>query len=95
MKKEKIKRVAALSYTEDMTAPKVIASGKGKVAENILKEAEKNNIPVYEDAKLATILTEIEIGSQIPEELYELVAKIMVFVGDMDELYAKTRKASK
>jgi flagellar biosynthesis protein len=95
MKREKIKRVAALSYTEDMTAPKIIASGKGKVAENILKEAEKNNIAVYQDPKLATILTELEIGSQIPEELYELVAKIMVFVGDMDELYSKTKNARK
>jgi flagellar biosynthesis protein len=95
MQKEKIKKVAALSYTEDMAAPKVIASGKGKVADNIIKEAEKNNIPVYQDEKLATILTEIEIGSQIPEELYELVAKIMVFVGDMDELYAKTKNARK
>lgn len=95
MKKEKIKRAAALSYTEDMAAPKVVASGKGKVAENILKEAEKNDVPVYEDAKLATILTEIEIGNQIPEELYELVAKILVFVGDMDELYAKTKRARK
>ena len=95
MKREKTKRVAALSYTEDMTAPKIIASGKGKIAENILKEAEKNDIPVYEDPKLATILTELEIGSQIPEELYELVAKIMVFVGDMDELYAKTKQTRK
>jgi len=95
MRKEKIKRVAALSYSEGMVAPKIIASGKGKVAENILEEAEKNHIPVYKDPKLATILTELEIGSQIPQELYELVAKIMVFVGDMDELYAKTKHAQK
>lgn len=91
MKEEKVKKVVALSYTEDMTAPIVVASGKGLVAENILKEAEKNKIPVYEDEKMATILTELQIGEQIPEALYELVAKVMVFVGDMDELYAKTK----
>ncbi len=95
MRKEKIKRVAALSYTENMTAPTVIASGQGTVAENILKEAKKSNIPVYQDEKLATILTEIEIGKQIPVELYELVAKIMVFIGDVDELYIKTKHAKK
>ncbi|MDF2877945.1 MAG: type secretion exporter [Clostridia bacterium] len=95
VKKDKIKKVAALSYTENMTAPTIVASGQGKVADNILEEAQKHDIPVYQDEKLATILTEIEIGRQIPEELYELVAKIMVFVGDMDELYAKTKHARK
>ncbi len=91
MKYKHQKKAAALSYTDKMTAPTVVASGKGIVAENILKEAEKHAIPVYQDDKLATILTEIEIGDQIPAELYELVAKIMVFVGDMDKLYAKTK----
>lgn len=94
-KKNKVKRAAALSYNENMNAPTIVASGKGKVAENIIKEAEKNDVPVYQDKKLATILTEMEIGEQIPEELYELVAKIMVFVGDMDELYAKTKNFNK
>ncbi|MBU3805198.1 MAG: EscU/YscU/HrcU family type III secretion system export apparatus switch protein, partial [Candidatus Cellulosilyticum pullistercoris] len=81
----------ALSYKEDMVAPTIVASGSGKVAENILTEAKKNQIPVYEDKKLATILTELEIGEAIPQELYEIVAKILLFVGDMDELYAKTK----
>ncbi len=88
---DKIKKVAALSYKEDMAAPKIIASGKGKVAENILKEAQNNDIAVYKDPKLATLLTELEVGDQIPEELYDIVAKILVFVGDMDDLYAKTK----
>ncbi|PHV71126.1 flagellar biosynthesis protein FlhB [Sporanaerobium hydrogeniformans] len=91
MKYKHERKAAALSYNEEMTAPTVVASGKGKVAENILKEAEKHGVPVYQDNKLATILTEIEVGNQIPAELYELVAKIMVFVGDMDKLYAKTK----
>lgn len=89
--KDKIKKAAALSYKEDMVAPKIVASGKGKVAENILKEGENNAIAVYKDPKLATLLTELEVGDQIPEELYDIVAKILVFVGDMDALYAKTK----
>lgn len=89
--KKKMKKAVALSYKEDMVAPMIVASGSGKVAENILAEAKKNQVPVYEDKKLATILTELEIGEAIPQELYEIVAKILVFVGDMDELYAKTK----
>lgn len=91
MADKKMKKAIALSYKEDMLAPTIVASGNGKVAENILAEAKKNQIPVYEDKKLATILTELDIGEAIPEELYEIVAKILLFVGDMDELYAKTK----
>ena len=89
--KQKIKKAVALSYTEDMVAPTIVASGSGKVADNILEEAKKNNIPVYEDSKVATILTELDLGNTIPPELYEAVAKILIFVGDMDDLYAKTK----
>ncbi len=89
--KKDIKKAAALSYTPEMNAPQVVALGKGEVADNIIEEANKHHIPVYKDDNLATILTELEVGSFIPPQLYEIVAKIMVFVGDMDELYAKTK----
>ena len=88
---KKSKKAVALSYTEDMVAPIVVASGTGKVAENILNEAEKSQVPVYRDDKLATILTELELGDTIPAELYEAVARILIFVGDMDDLYAKAK----
>lgn len=90
--RKKEKKAVALAYTEDMIAPTIVASGRGKVAENILAEAEKNKVPVYEDSKLATILTELDLGHTIPPELYEVVARILIFVGDMDELYAKTKE---
>lgn len=90
--KKQIKKAVALSYKDDMVAPIIVASGMGKVAENILQEAEKSQVPVYEDSKLATILTELELGESIPPELYEAVARILIFVGDMDDLYAKTRR---
>lgn len=86
----KAKRAAALQYTGDMNAPKVVAKGKGYVAENIIREAREKDVPVYEDGKLATLLTELEVGQQIPSELYDIVAQILVFVGDLDELYGKT-----
>ncbi len=85
------KKVAAISYQGDMAAPKVIASGSGHVADNILEEAAKHDIPVYKDKKLATLLTELEVGEQIPEALYNVVAEILVFVSDLDELYQKAK----
>jgi flagellar biosynthesis protein len=91
--KKEIKKAVALSYTEELAAPKIVASGKGEVAENILEEAKKHDISVYKDEKLATLLTELEVGDQIPEELYDIVAKILVFIGDMDELYGKTKRS--
>lgn len=94
MNKAQVK-VAAVSYKAGMAAPTVVAKGQGKVAENILEEASKHDIPVYKDRQLATLLTEIELGEQIPEELYDLVAQILVFVSDVDELYEKTGRASK
>lgn len=91
VKKDQVKKAVALSYKDDMTAPTVIASGTGLVAEHILEKAKDYKVPVYEDEKLATILGELDLGQSIPPELYELVAKILVFVGDMDDLYAKTK----
>lgn len=86
-----MKKAAAISYNENMSAPKVVAKGQGTVAVNIIEEGKQNNIPVYEDKELVTLLTQIELGEQIPEELYDLVAKVLVFVGDIDELYTKSK----
>nr|WP_302596199.1 EscU/YscU/HrcU family type III secretion system export apparatus switch protein [uncultured Cellulosilyticum sp.] len=91
MKKQPIKKAVAISYNTDMNAPTIVASGQGKVAENIIEAAKKGEVPVYEDQKMATILTKLQVGDQIPEELYEAVAKVLLFVKDMDELYGKTK----
>lgn len=91
MKKQPIKKAVALSYNTDMNAPTIVASGQGKVAENIIEAAKKSEVPVYEDQKMATILTKLQVGDQIPEELYEAVAKVLLFVKDMDELYGETK----
>lgn len=93
--KEKLKKAIALSYQQEVGAPVVVATGRGIVAEHILKEAEANKIPVYEDEKLATLLNELELNETIPPQLYNIVAEILVFVGDMDALYQRTREENK
>lgn len=87
---KKIKEVAALRYTpgED-TAPKIVALGKGEIAEKILEKAKENDIPVYQDNELAHTLNAFNIGDQIPQELYSVVAEILVFISSLDESYGE------
>ncbi len=90
--KEKVKTAVALGYDPNEDgAPKVIASGKGALAEKIIEQAKENKIPVHEDSKLADTLSRLEIGEMIPPELYEVVAEILVFVDAMDKIKAKDK----
>lgn len=85
-------KAIALSYESGEDAPKVVASGKGYVAETILQKAEEAKVPIHQDAKVAEALSDVEIGAYIPQELYEVVAEILVFVGDMDAIREKIKR---
>ncbi len=90
--KDKVKTAVALGYDPNEDgAPKVIASGKGALAEKIIEQAKENKIPVHQDDKLADTLSHLEIGEMIPPELYEVVAEILVFVDAMDKIKAKDK----
>jgi flagellar biosynthesis protein len=92
MENKKKKTAVALGYDPNEDgAPKVIASGKGALAEKIIEKAKENKIPVHEDDKLADTLSRLEIGKMIPPELYEVVAEILVFVDAMDKIKAKDK----
>lgn len=91
-KEKKPKQAIALAYDPQEDAPKVIASGKGVLAERIIEKAQEANVPVHQDNKLAETLSRLEIGEMIPPELYEVVAEILVFVDAMDKIKAKGLK---
>jgi len=74
------KTAVALSYEAGDQAPKILATGKGYVAEKIIEAAKEENVPVHKDEKLAATLSKLEIGDYIPKELYGVVAEILVFV---------------
>ena len=74
------KTAFALSYEEGDKAPKILATGKGYVAEKIIEAAKEENVPIHKDEKLAGTLSKLEIGDYIPKELYGVVAEILVFV---------------
>lgn len=79
--KTKRKKAIALSYDDESNkAPVVVASGSGYTAEKILEVAEKVGVPVFEDETTTTLLCQLEIGQEIPEKLYEVVAQIFAHI---------------
>lgn len=94
-KEGKPKQAIALSYDPDEEAPRVIASGRGALAERIIERAKESDVPVHQDDKLADTLSRLEIGDMIPPELYEVVAEILVFVDAMDKIKAKMDQKGK
>lgn len=82
---EKIKKAVALRYDRSKeSAPRVVASGKGYRAEKIIEVAGEAHVPVYEDPALVDMLSYLDLGSEIPEELYHMVAEVLVFVYYLD-----------
>jgi len=79
-RRPKRKLAVALGYTPEMEAPKVLAKGKGAVAEKLIEKARELGIPLQEDASLAEVLSRLDIDREIPPELYEIVAQILSFV---------------
>ncbi|MCL1983278.1 MAG: EscU/YscU/HrcU family type III secretion system export apparatus switch protein [Clostridiales bacterium] len=77
----KNKRTAvALKYDEySNMAPVVVASGAGYMAEKIIEVASENNVPVFEDSSLSTILSQLDLGTEVPNELYQVVVDIYVY----------------
>ncbi len=73
------KKAVALKYDESKSAPIIVASGLGYMAEKIVEVANEHNLPVYEDNSLTNVLTQLELGTPIPEELYKAVVDIYVY----------------
>ncbi|HHU32136.1 MAG TPA: FhlB domain-containing protein [Clostridia bacterium] len=86
VEKGKRKLAIALRYRpEQDNAPKVIASGFRERAKRIISMAKDLNIPVYEEPELARTLVGLEIGEEIPPELYQAVAAILVYIQNLDK----------
>lgn len=89
MENKKNKTAVALSYDINEPAPKIIASGRGYLADKILNVAKESNIPIHQDEKLANTLSKLEIGDCIPPELYNIVSEILVFVDNLDKIKSR------
>ncbi len=76
----------ALRYTpeEGDFSPRVVATGQGYLAEEILRLARENDIPLRQDPALAGALATLDVGAQIPPELFRAVAEVLAFVYKMN-----------
>ena len=84
LKNKNNKIAVALEYDKSDIAPRVIAKGRGEIAEKIIQKAEKEGIRTIEDEDLVKDLISLEIGQAIPERLYMAVAEILAFVYELD-----------
>ena len=84
---QKTKKAFALGYNRQKdNAPKVLATGSGEVAKNIINLAKSHDIPIKEDADLVEILSKVDLNEEVPPNLYKAVAEIFNF------LYRMTNK---
>jgi len=76
----------AIRYDEEkMSSPKIVATGRRLVAQQIKEVARRYGVPIYRDVPLARSLAELELDDEIPEELYEAVAAVLRFVYEQRE----------
>ena len=74
------KKAVAISYDERKNAaPVIVASGMGYLAEKMVELAQECGVQIYEDNSLATVLTQLELGAEIPNELYQTIVDIYVY----------------
>ncbi len=92
MKKAAAKAVA-LQYGESDMAPVIVASGMGYMAEKIVETAQESGVPIFEDNSLATILTQLKLGQEIPQELYKAIVEIYVYFLNFDTDSRNTKKS--
>ena len=74
-------KAVALKYDQDQgSAPKVIAKGKGAIAEKILQKAQEFDVPVFQNEALADSLLSLDLDEQIPPNLYKAIAEVFVWL---------------
>jgi flagellar biosynthesis protein len=80
------RKAVALKFDQNKDdAPKLTALGKGLVADNIVKKAKENNVPIQEDPTLVELLSQLNINETIPEELYQAVAEVFAYIYQIDK----------
>lgn len=76
---DKRKKAAALEYT-GVGAPRVVAKGEGLIAKQIEAVARQNDVPLLQDSLLASVLVNVPLGDEIPENFYFAVAEVLAHI---------------
>lgn len=89
------KKAVALGYDEENDpAPRLLATGKGFIAQEIIDRANEHNIPIVQDKALVSVLEKLDAGDYIPRDLYMAVAEILVFAMELDQKELERRTAN-
>ena len=80
MPKKKAKAVALKYEATKDAAPKVVAKGRGFIAEKIIEIARAHNVPLHEDQNLVQVLEALDLDTEIPPDLYRAVAEVLAFI---------------
>jgi len=88
MEKKGLSKAVAILYEDDKSsAPQVVASGQGKIAQKIIETAKESGVHIQEDPDLVELLAKVPIGDEIPVELYQTVAEVLAFVYQVNNKY--------
>ncbi len=80
-KPEHRQKAVALVYDDKKTtAPKVVATGSGLIAEKIIETAEEAGVYIKQDKDLVELLAKVPVGEEVPAELYQTIAEVLAFV---------------
>ena len=90
----KRKQAVALRYEDGERAPKIVATGAGEIARKILELAREHGVPVERNDSLVDVLSQLDLGYEIPPETYRVVAEILAFLYRTDEAWRRKKKES-
>lgn len=85
------KKAAALKYETGYKAPVVTAVGMGLIADKIIEKAAESEVPIVYNKELADLLTNVDVGSNIPYELYDAVAEVIGYIMNVDSDVGRRR----
>lgn len=78
---------AVIRYEDEGSAPKVVAQGRGKVAQQMMELAKEHNVHLQEDSQLLSSLLDMDLGDNIPPQLYSVMAEILLLIEEMEQNY--------
>jgi len=84
-KDSNLRQAVALAYAAGTQAPKVVASGKGLIAEQIIKLAQENQIYVHQSKEMVALLMQVELDREIPPNLYKAVAELLAWLYQIEK----------
>jgi len=83
-------QAVALAYNEGTAAPKVVAKGRGLIAETIIAKAREAGVYVHESSELVALLMEVDLDKNVPPELFRAVAELLAFIHFLEQGLGET-----